>query len=109
MTVNKYYEFFVSGLSVTPSTLYEDESVTISFRTDSWDQYNAYSNIPVQILYNGKVVYTEYVDYPAYGVKYHTATVNVGSATGSIPITARVNWQNHLSEVNISNLSLIHI
>ena len=103
VTVNKYYEFSVSGLSVTPSTLYEDESVTISFRTDSWDQYNAYSNIPVQILYNGKVVYTEYVDYPAYGVKYHTATINVGSATGSIPITARVNWQNHLSEVNISN------
>lgn len=103
VTVNKYYEFSVSGLSVAPSTLYEDESVTISFRTDSWDQYNAYTNIPVQILYNEKVVYTEYVDYPAYGVKYHTATVNVGSATGSIPITARVNWQNHLSEVNISN------
>lgn len=101
--VNKYYEFSVSSLSVTPSTLYEDESVTISFRTDSWDEYNDYTNIPVQILYNGKVVYTEYVDYPAYGVKYHTATINVGSATGSIPITARVNWQNHLSEVNISN------
>lgn len=74
--VNKYYEFSVSSLSVTPSTLYEDESVTISFRTDSWDEYNDYTNIPVQILYNGKVVYTEYVDYPAYGVKYHTATIN---------------------------------
>lgn len=62
------------------------------------------ANVPkIPITHNGKVVYTEYVDYPAYGVKYHTATINVGSATGSIPITARVNWQNHLSEVNISN------
>lgn len=103
VTVNKYYEFSVSGLSVTPTTLYEDEAVTISFRTDSWDQHNPYPNIPVQILYNDKVVYTEYVDYPAYGTKYHTATINVGSATGSIPITARVNWQDHLSEVNTTN------
>ena len=76
MTVNKYYEFFVSGLSVTPSTLYEDESVTISFRTDSWDQYNAYSNIPVQILYNGKVVYTAPAGYK--GSDSFAVSVDVG-------------------------------
>lgn len=101
--VKKYYEFSVSSITVTPSEVYEDETVTISFRTDSWDQRNAYTNIPVQVLYNEKVVYTEYVNYSAYGINYHTVTLNVGNKTGSIPVTARVNWQNHLSEVNTGN------
>jgi len=103
VNVQKYYEFSVSNLSVTPSTVYENDSVTITFRTDNWDRYNAYYSVPVEVLYNGTVVSTEYVNYPAYGGKNHTVTLNVGSTVETNPITVRVNWQNHYSEVNPNN------
>ena len=97
------YEFSVSGLSVTPSTVYEDESVTVTFRTDSWDLYNAYYNIPVELLYNGRVIYTEYVYYSIYGAETHSYTLNVGSGIGVNEITARVNWYDHYYEDNSYN------
>ena len=103
VNVQKYYEFSVSNLSVTPSTVYEDESVTITFRTDNWDSFNAYLSIPVEVLYNGSVVSTEYVSYAAYGGKNHTVTLNVGSSVGLNSISVRVNWANHYSEVNPNN------
>lgn len=103
VNVLKYYEFSVSNLSVTPSTVYENDSVTITFRTDNWDRYNAYYSVPVEVLYNGTVVSTEYVSYQAYGGKNHTVTLNVGSTVGTNPITVRINWQNHYSEVNPNN------
>lgn len=102
-TVKKYYEFSVSNLKVEPTTCYEEETVTVTFRTDSWDRYNAYSDIPVELLYNGEVIYTEYVDYAAFGGKNHTLTLNVGTTVGVNEITARVNWANRSLEANSGN------
>jgi hypothetical protein len=102
-TVKKYYEFSVSDLQITPATCYENDTVTVSFRTDSWDRRNAYNDIPVQLLYNGEVVYTEYVDYAAYGGKNHTLNLNVGGTVGVNNIKVRVNWPNHSSEINPDN------
>ena len=102
-TVKKYYEFSVSNLKVEPTTCYEEETVTVTFRTDSWDRYNAYSDIPVELLYNGEVIYTEYVDYAAFGGKNHTLTLNVGTTVGVNDITARVNWANRSLEANSGN------
>lgn len=102
-TVNKYYEFSVSSLQITPTTCYENDTVTVTFRTDSWDRYNAYNDIPVQLLYNGEVIYTEYVDYAAYGGKNHTLNLNVGGTVGVNNIKVRVNWPNHSSEINPNN------
>ena len=101
--VRPYYEFSVSNLSVSPVEVNRNNTVTITFRTDSWDQYNEYKNIPVQILYDWKVVYTEYVDYDVYEGKNHSLSLNVGDKTGKHEISARVNWQDHLNEVNINN------
>ena len=102
-TVNKYYEFSVSSLQITPTTCYENETVKVTFRTDSWDRYNAYNDIPVQLLYNGEVIYTEYVDYAVYGGKNHTLNLNVGGTVGVNDIKVRVNWPNHSSEINPNN------
>ena len=102
-TVNQYYEFSVSNLQITPTTCYESEKVQVTFRTDSWDRYNAYNDIPVQLLYNGEVIYTEYVDYAVYGSKNHKLNLNVGGVVGVNDIQIRVNWQNHSSEVNSNN------
>ena len=102
-TVKKYYEFSVSNLKVEPATCYEEETVTVTFRSDSWDRYNAYSDIPVELLYNGEVIYTEYVDYAAFGGKNHTLTLNVGTTVGVNEITARINWANRSLEANSGN------
>ena len=102
-TANPYYEFSVRSLTVTPVEVNKNETVRLTFHTDSWDQYNEYENIPVQVLFDGKVVFTEYVDYDVYGGKNHDLTLNVGDKTGEHEISVRVNWQNHLNEVDINN------
>lgn len=99
----EYYEFSVSNLQITPTTCYENDTVKVTFRTDSWDRYNAYNDIPVQLLYNGSVIYTEYVDYAVYGGKNHTLNLNVGGTVGVNDIKVRVNWPNHSSEINPNN------
>ncbi len=105
MTViaNKNYEFSISNLNVDPVTCYENDTVTVSFRTDSWDFYNAYEDIPIELLYNGSVIYTEYVDYAAYAGKNHTLSVNVGETAGVNDLSVRINWPDHTSELNPNN------
>ena len=102
-TVKKYYEFSASDLQVDSTACYENETVTVSFRTDNWDRYNAYTDIAVQLLVDGTVVQTKYLDYSAYGGYNHTWHVNVGSNPGNHEITARINWVNRDSEANSSN------
>lgn len=101
--VLKYYEFSVSDLQVNPTGCYAGETISVSFRTDSWDGHNAYESIPVELLYNGEVIHTEYVDYPAYGRKMHSVQLQVGTQIGSNDISARVNWDAHAEEVNPDN------
>ncbi len=102
-TANKYYEFSVSDLQVSPTNCSENDIVTVTFRTDSWDRYNAYEDVPIELLYNGEVIYTEYVDYAVYGGKNHTLNLNVGKTVGVNDISARVNWLHHFSEVDTNN------
>lgn len=102
-TVMKYYEFSVSDLEVTPLEVNKNETVNISFRTDNRDSRNSYENIPVQILYNDKVVYTSYENYEPGGYKLHNITLNVGDTVGSNELFVRINWAKHLEEININN------
>ncbi len=102
-TVNPKYDFAVSELSVSPNITGKGEIVSISFRTDNNDDYNSYTNIPVQLIYDGKVVYTEYFSYSANSTIRHTVNLIVGDQPGEHSIYARVNWQDHLNEMNIYN------
>ena len=101
--VRPYYEFSIANLEVNPLEVSENGTAIIKFRTFNWDRHNSYENIPVQVIYDGKVVYTEYVSYEPYGYLQHSLNLNVGSQTGTHDLYVRVNWQNHLSEVNINN------
>ncbi len=101
--VRPYYEFSVRNLDVSPVEISKSGIVNLTFRTDNWDQYNEYKNIPVQVIYDGKVIYTEYADYGVYGGKNHSLSLNVGDKAGDHEISVRVNWQDHLNEVNINN------
>ena len=102
-TVKPYYEFSASNIAVEPTTCYERDAVKVTFRTDNWDSYNAYEDVAVQLLVDGTVVRTKYLDYAAYGAYNHTWYINVGNNPGEHEITARVNWSNRAAEVNSGN------
>ena len=50
--------FSVSNLTVTPDEVWQYDKITINFRVDNWDRYNAYNNVPVSVWLNGVCVYT---------------------------------------------------
>lgn len=101
--VAEYKEFSISNLNVSRNSVYENNTINVTCRTDNWNLLKSYSNIPVELVYNNLVVATEYVDFSAYGVGYHTFTLNVGSSIGTKSLYARLNWNDRTSEVNSSN------
>ena len=96
-------DFSISDLTVSNSAPYKREQITVKVRTDSWDQTNAYSDIPVQLYYDGRLVSTKYVDFSVYGVANITFTLNVGSSVGNKSIEARINWADRNSEARTEN------
>lgn len=97
------YDFSISNLTVSNSEPYKYDQITVKVRTDSWDQVNAYSDIPVQLYYDERLVSTQYVDFSVYGVANITFTLNVGSSVGNKTIEARINWADHNSETRTGN------
>ena len=97
------YDFSISNLTVSNSEPYKYDQITVKVRTDSWDQVNAYSDIPVQLYYDGRLVSTQYVNFSVYGVANITFTLNVGSSVGNKTIEARINWADHNSETRTGN------
>ncbi len=101
--VNQYYEFSVFDLKINPNTCYEKESVTVTFKTKSHDTVNSYNDIPLELLFNDKVIYTEYVDYDKGSSKSHSLRLNVGNTVGVNHIKIRINWKDHAKEINPNN------
>lgn len=99
----KNYDFSVSALRVDPSVCDAQDTVTVYFRTDSWDRNYAYNDIPVQVLFNGVVIYTENFNYAAYGGMNHTLKIDVGNSVGINDIVVRINWIDHMNETNTTN------
>ncbi len=100
------YDFSISALEVTPDTVTQYETVNIRFRIDSWDEYNNYSDIPVEVLLNGTQIYYTTVYIYAYGVKYIEFNLNVGEIEGMQSLVARVNWVDHHNETRTGNNSV---
>ena len=97
------YDFSVSNLTVTPDEVWQYDKITVNFRVDNWDRYNAYNNVPVSVWLNGVCVYTGTVDFHAYGVNYITFDLNVGALEGKQTIEARINWDDRASETRSNN------
>lgn len=101
--VSELYEFSISNLEVTPSTVLQNGTVNISFITDNWNATRSYSDIPVEVLHNGEVLFTDYVSFSPYGQNSHNYTLNVGSELGTRTISARINWDNRQNEIDPDN------
>jgi uncharacterized repeat protein (TIGR02543 family) len=100
------YDLSVSSVTPSDTDPEADSDITVSVRLDSWDGYNAYTDIPVDLVYNGTVVSTEYISLSAYGIEYLTFSLNVGSAAGENTITVRINWADRYDETNSDNNSM---
>ena len=105
VTVKPYYEFSVSNLQVERSTCYEGDTIKVTFRTDSWDQYNAYEDISVELLIDGKVITTQHLDYSAYAGRNHSWYVTFVNNPGVYTLSARINWSDRASEADPDNNS----
>lgn len=84
------YDFSVSNMTITPDSVYQYDTVTVRFRLDSWDQKNAYADIPVTVYLGSSQIYSTSVDFHAYGVNYVSFELNIGSLLGNQMIEARV-------------------
>ena len=100
------YDFSVSDLTVSNTEPYKYDQVTVKVRVDNWDRVNAYADIPVQLYYDGRLVFTQYVDLTAYGVANVTFTLNVGGSVGNKSMETRVNWADHADETRTGNNSV---
>ncbi|MDF2632435.1 MAG: hypothetical protein K0Q85_1031, partial [Caproiciproducens sp.] len=83
--------------------VYENQNVNVSFRTDNWNLNKAYSNIPMDVLLDGTVIKTEYVNFAAYGVGFHHYNIDIGENVGNHTISARINWGKRNNEVDPNN------
>lgn len=97
------YDFSISNLEITPNEINPNELVTINFRTDNWDMFRSHLGIPVEILFDGNVIYIEYANYDAYSANVHSVCAFIGDTVGSIPIEVRVNWNDRFNEKNADN------
>lgn len=100
------YDISASNLTVGSTTLEQYSSTTVSVRVDNWCRNNAYSNIPVELLYNGEVVATKNINLSVYGIATVNFTLNVGSPMGENYITARVNWDDRNNETDPNDNSV---
>ena len=106
------YEFSISGLTISDSEPYRYGEITVRVRTDNWDSVNSYSDIPVQLYYDGQLLSTQRVDLAAYGVANLTFTLYVGDTPGDRTIEIRINWSDRGNETNTGNNSVsttIHV
>ena len=85
------YEFSISDFTMSADALYPNSIVTIQVRTDSWDQDDAYTDVPVELYYDGRLLTTEWVDFDVYGVAYVTFRIDVGTVIGEHEIAVQIN------------------
>ena len=92
------YNFSVSDLSVSPNSVFKNETATIRVRADNWDRDDAYNNISVQFYIDGVLKNTQSVNFAVYGGADLTYTVNVGTSVGTHTAMVRINWNGRTSE-----------
>ena len=99
------YDFSVAFITLSETSVYRNGQITVTARCDSWDQVNAYSEIPVELIYDGEKLSTAYIDFSPYGVSYVSFTLNVGDEAGEKPVEVWINRDDYLNETKTTNNS----
>ena len=97
------YEFSISDFTLSADEIYPNSVVAIQVRTDSWDQNDAYTDIPVELYYDGTLLATEWIDFDVYGGAYVTFHVDVGTVIGEHTVEVQINRTGIAREENMYN------
>jgi hypothetical protein len=101
-TKDNTYDFSVSDLTLSPTTIFQGNACTVSFVSDNWNHDVAYEDILVEVLVDGEVVKSRSLDYKPFGRYRHTYTIPMENE-GTSTVTARINWANRNAEDNRDN------
>ena len=55
------YEFSASNLTIDKAEIFPNSMIQVNVRTDNWDDDQAYTNIPVELYYDGNLLATQYL------------------------------------------------
>ena len=97
------YEFSAEYLTVYADRIYPNSIIQIEARTDSWDDDEAYTGIPVELYYDGVLLTTQYADFDVYGITWMNFYVDVGTVLGDHEIQVWINREGMAEEVDQSN------
>ena len=100
------YEFSISNLTVLGGEIFPNSIISVMVRTDSWDENDAYTDIPVELYYDGTLLATEWLDFDIYGGAYVTFRVDVGTVIGEHMIEVQINRTGIAREGNQNNNSV---
>ena len=101
------YEFSLTDMSIAEEEIFASSDIHLEVRTDNWDMDKAYSDIPVELYFDGALFSRQYVDFEEYGIAYLNYEIDVGTVLGTHTIEARINWNDRGSEVDPTNNSMI--
>ena len=97
------YEFSISNLTVADGNIYKNSVIKVNVRTDSWDDDEPYTAIPVELYYDERLIATQYVDFAIYGITWVTFEIDVGTVTGGHEIMVWINREGRIREVDKTN------
>jgi len=98
------YNFTISNLTATPNEVYKGENTHVSFNL-KLTCTEAKSGIPVEVYFDGTLVYSANLNFSANGTNLVAFDLNVGSSIGQKTLTARVNFTDRINETNSSDNS----
>jgi hypothetical protein len=85
------YEFSISDFSISEDALFPNSVLSVWLCLDSWDMDDAYSDIPVELYYDGVLLATEWIDFDIYGRVYLTFEIDVGTVVGEHTVEVQIN------------------
>lgn len=97
------YDFSIGSLLVSSSDIYVHDTVTVSCTMTNRDLYNAYSGIPVELVYDGTVLGSSSAGFVAGGSTTATFSLFVGGTVGTHSIEVRINYSKRAEEDNTEN------
>ena len=85
------YEFSISNFSISEDELFPNSVLSVWLCLDSWDMNDAYTDIPVDLYFDGRLLATEWINFDIYGRVYLTFDVDVGTVVGEHTVEVQIN------------------
>ena len=96
-------DFSLSGMTLSESELNTNQTLTVTVKAYNRDRTTDYTNIPVQLYYDGVLIKTHHLNLDSLSYATMTFRINVGAMAGEKSVEIRINWDNRYEESNYYN------